>query len=357
MSEMNTQEPHQAHTLLPTTASDGSPQHPSLDEGAKEASEHDSQIQQASADILWELSIHTGQTEAENRLRSLGAQKIVLHTEKLMKLAAEEKLRQSPIDRMLPPPDHRTLPLHQLVAEHDGELTSTVADPRFDEAASTVLQRENFRLFDEDDNPIVTDDEIMSFVRAQVSGQAEALARSRDSARAFGAAKAAEFTQVMRFGVEGNSQDDNARRLQAAQAVQAVVLRDGWDASTREPFALTSVIKHGGNLSEVVNDPGLHEDVCDHMYIRAVEPDVDVYLAQGVNREYFDSVIASLKLKEQYGTDNSLQKATEAASFAASQQRFPISHAASGEGRTTGQARATTTNQQPQKGQTQSRAR
>ena len=163
-------------------------------------------------------------------------------------------------------------------------------------------------------------------------------AHDRAAAVASGAVKAAELGQVMHFGVEGHSKEDNVRRLKAAQAVQADLMRDGLDEPT-EPFSLTSVIKHGGNLSEVVHDPGMYQDLRENLNLPFVpsdaanEPSVD-YLEHGTNQDYFDSVVASLKLKEQYGTDKVLQKAMEAASFESSQQQFPVVHAAAGEGKT-----------------------
>lgn len=163
-------------------------------------------------------------------------------------------------------------------------------------------------------------------------------ARDRAAAVARGVAKAAELGQQMRFGVEGHTRADNARRLGAAQAIDAVLMRDGLDEPT-EPFALTSVIEHGGNLSAVVNDPGLYQDLRDNLNLPFVQAEtwedksID-YLDHANNRDYFDSVVSSLQLKEQYGTDTVLQKAMEAASFASSQQQFPVAHAAAGKGKT-----------------------
>lgn len=163
-------------------------------------------------------------------------------------------------------------------------------------------------------------------------------ARARASAVDSGAVKAAELGKQMHFGVEGHSREDNARRLEAAQAINAALMRDGLDEPT-EPFALTSVIEHGGNLSEVVHDPGLLEDLRDNLNLPLVQAETGEQksidsLDLGTNRDYFDSVVSSLQLKEQYGTDTVLQKAMQVASFASSQQQFPVAHAAAGKGKT-----------------------
>lgn len=162
-------------------------------------------------------------------------------------------------------------------------------------------------------------------------------ARARVAAVARGAKKAAELGQEMHFGVEGHSKADNALRLESAQAVEAGLVRDGHDGRA-VAFPLASVIKHGGNLSEVVHDPGMQQDLRDTLNLplepaAAADQPSTKYSEQGTDRDYLDSVVASLKLKEQYGTDKFLLKAKEAASFASSQQQFPAAHAAAGKGK------------------------
>ncbi|WP_343320549.1 hypothetical protein AAFM46_16810 (plasmid) [Arthrobacter sp. TMP15] len=230
------------------------------------------------------------------------------------------------------------LPIHRLVVSHRGNPQEVIADPQLEQALDAMLQNQQFGLSDGDGNPLITAREVVSFMRGTLAGQAELLAQDRVTAVASGAAKAAELGKEMHFGVEGHSKEDNARRLEAAQAVQAVLMRDGLDDPT-EPFALTSVIEHGGNLSEVVNDPGLYEDLRENLnlpFVQAAtveEKSID-YLDRGTNQDYFDSVVSSLKLKEQYGTDKVLQKAMQAASFASSQHQFPVAHVAAGKGKT-----------------------
>ena len=312
MSEMNTQEPPEVPTVP--------------------ATDHELEIERASAPVLEVLYSGTqGQTEAATRIRAIHAEKAFLYLENLVKLA---------VDNPWLSPDVGMIPINKIVDEHGGHLKSTVADPRFQEAVSELVQQEDIRFLDGDGNPSVTSREILSFVRASVAVEAEALAQERAASVASGAIKAAELGQLMHFGVEGHSREDNARRLEAAQAVQAVLMRDGWDMPTAEPFSLTSVIKHGGNLSEVVNDPGLYEDLRDNLNLPFVVPEtaeeesIDC-LDHGTNQDYFDSVVASLKLKEQYGTDKSFQKAMQAATFASTQQQFPVAHASAGKGKTT----------------------
>ena len=167
----------------------------------------------------------------------------------------------------------------------------------------------------------------------------DAHAQTRASALASGAAKAAELGKEMHFGVEGHSKEDNARRLENAQTIHAGLVRDSLDGQI-PPFPLLSVIKHAGNLSEVVYDPALPQDLLnsvDSPFVgteKAGEQAGD-HLSHGSNGVYFESIGTSLKLKEQYGTDKSFQKAMQAATFASSQQKFPVVHAAAGEGKTT----------------------
>lgn len=167
-----------------------------------------------------------------------------------------------------------------------------------------------------------------------------ASAEARTATVASGAAKAAELGKEMHLGVEGHSKADNARRLEAAQAVHAALVHDGLDKQATS-FPLMSVIKHRGNISELVNDPGMEQDLRDSLDLpseaaaKGIGEQTLNHRAQGNGREYFDSVVSSLKLKEQYGTDKVLQKAMQAASFAASQQQYPVTHTAAAKNKTT----------------------
>lgn len=140
----------------------------------------------------------------------------------------------------------------------------------------------------------------------------DARVQARTAAIASGAAKAAELGKEMHLGVEGHSKADNARRLEAAQAVHAALVHDGLDEQTT-PFPLMSVIKHRGNISELVNDPGMEQDLRDSLDLpseaaaKGIGEQTFNHRAQGNGREYFNSVVSSLKLKEQYGTDKVLQ--------------------------------------------------
>ena len=163
-------------------------------------------------------------------------------------------------------------------------------------------------------------------------------ARARAAAVASGAATAAELGKEMHFGVEGHSTADNARRLENAQTLHAGLVRDGHGEQI-PPFPLLSVIKHAGNLSEVVYDPSLTQDLLNSVDAPLVETErggeqAGDHLSDGSEGVYFESIASSLKLKEQYGTDKSFQKAMQAASFASTHQKFPVVHAAAGKGTT-----------------------
>ena len=148
----------------------------------------------------------------------------------------------------------------------------------------------------------------------------------------------------MHFGVEGYSNEDNELRLEFAQAIKAVMWRDTSDSFV-EPFPLTSVIQHGGNLSTVVNDPSLYDDLRKTLAFSYPQWD------KGKNQDFFDAIATHLRSTEQYGTDKVLQKAIQAALFVSSQQQFPVAHAASSQGRTTNQVRTSVITQQTQKNQ------
>ncbi|MDO5752460.1 hypothetical protein [Arthrobacter sp.] len=277
-----------------------------------------------------------GQTKEANRLRTVQAEKAHLDFKKL-----EERSETYPWVS----PDEYTIKIHRLVYEHEGDLKATVADPRYREAILELVQREDIGVFDEEGHPTVSMAEILSFVHTRVSIEAEALAQERAASVARGAVKAADLGKEMHFGVEGHSKADNARRLENAQTVHADLVRDGLDEQI-PPFPLLSVIKHAGNLSEVVYDPALPQDLLNSVellfavVVEGVGEQPLNSLEQGTNQDYFDSVVASLKLKEQYGTDKSFQKAMQAASFASTQQQFPAAHAAAGKGKTDTRARS-----------------